>query len=74
MFTVILGILEAGLSLWANKEKHKYVDKLIALKKEYYAEINKPYEQRNNAALDGIEFELRILAVAFASDVSREKA
>lgn len=74
MFTLILGILEAGLSLWESKEKRKYVDELIAIKKDYYAEINKPSTERSDAVLDSLEFRVRVLGIAFAAGVGGENA
>lgn len=71
MFTLILGILEAGLSLWQSKEKRKYIDELLELKQRYYEELKKAPEDRNAAMLDNIEFRVRILGLAFAADVGR---
>jgi hypothetical protein len=72
MFATILNILQAGLSLWDSKEKTKYVDKLIKLKKDYYVEYNK--ENPDHAALDCIEFELLLLGHSFASKVGTKDA
>lgn len=72
MFTVILGILEAGLSLWQSKEKRKYIDQLLEIRTNYYAEINKPQSDRSDAVLDNLEFRLRLLGLAFSADVGSE--
>lgn len=74
MIETILTILSAGLQLWSSKEKTKYQDKLMALRKGYYEEYNKPEDQRSDAVLDNIEFELRILGTAFASNVRESNA
>lgn len=69
MFETILGVLSAAFTLWDDLEKDKYVSKLVTLKEQYYAEFNKPADQRSDAVLDNIEFELRLLATGFASSV-----
>jgi hypothetical protein len=69
MFAAILGIAEAALSIWSSKLKQKYIDKVENLKREYYAEINKPREERDNAALDNLEFELRLTIASLAADL-----
>lgn len=65
MVESLLKVLEVGLSLWEHKEKHKYQDKYLKLKREYYEESNKPRGDRDGAILDNIEFELRLLADSF---------
>lgn len=67
MFETLLQVLLAGLHLWSDKEKTKYVDRLMSLKKEYREEINKPYDQRNDAVIDDLEFQLRVLSAAFVA-------
>lgn len=69
MIDAIFKVLGAGLQLWADKEKHKYIDKMLALKKEFYEEYNKPFAERNTAVLDNVELELRQLCETFASAV-----
>lgn len=71
MFTVLLNCLNAGLTLWDDKEKTKYVDQLISLKEQYYAEFNKPDASRSDAVLDNLEFQLRVLATSFAAGVGK---
>lgn len=70
MFQLILGLLTAGLNLWADKEKHKYIDAKIKLETDYYAEINKPDDQRSDAVIADIEQQLHILASAFTAAAS----
>ncbi|MBK7366155.1 MAG: hypothetical protein IPI97_14655 [Nitrosomonas sp.] len=74
MFSALLKVLGAGLSLWASKEARKYIDKKIALEKAWYEEYNKDDASRSNAVLDNLEFELRTLAIAFASEVGASQA
>lgn len=71
MFESLLTVLGAGLSIWNNKERTKYVDQLMSLKRRYYEEFNKSAEHRSDAILDGIESELRILASAFSTSVGK---
>lgn len=61
----VLKILEVGLSLWLSKEKTKYIDRLMYLKKRYYSEWNKPENERSDSELDEIRFEIKVLADAF---------
>lgn len=74
MFAALAKALGAGLSIWESKEKNKYRDKLLSLKKAYYEEFNKPESVRSDAVLDNLEFELRILAESFASSVGESNA
>lgn len=67
MFGTILNILQAGLSLWESKEKTKYVDSIIKLKRRYYDEYNR--ENPDHAELDRIEFQLLIIGHNFATEV-----
>lgn len=69
MIETILGVLTAAFTLWDDLEKDKYVNQLVSLKEQYYAEFNKPVADRSDAVLDNIEFQLRILAVGFTASV-----
>ena len=55
----VLGLIGSALSIWESKERNKYVDEMIRLKKEYYEEINKP--QLDDAKLDSITRNITIL-------------
>lgn len=70
MVDVVFEVLAAGLHLWGDKLKTRYVDKLISLKEKYNEEINKPESSRSDAVIDGITFELRTLSLAFGASVS----
>ena len=74
MFEVLARCLASGLELWVHKEKTKYIDELIALRKEYYEESNKDPSVRDDAVLDNLEFKLRVLAIAFSSGASKQNA
>ena len=65
MISLIFDVLKVGLGLWQSKEKRKYMDKLLALKRDYYEEYNK--EDRDDAVLDNLEFELKLLSDSFIS-------
>jgi hypothetical protein len=69
MIEALFKTLAAAFSIWDTKEKRKYIDELMDLKKDYYEEFNKPMDQRSDAELDDLERKLRILADAFASGV-----
>ena len=63
--SLILSILEKGLSLAQSKEARKYLDEVIKLKKEWHEEFNRA--DRSQLALDRIELRLHIIGEAFAS-------
>jgi len=72
MIETILKLLGAGLQLWGDKEKHKYIDKMLELKKEWHEEYSKPVGVRDNVRLDRIDRELCQLCDTFASAVGAE--
>jgi hypothetical protein len=72
VFQALAQALAAGLSLWEHKEKNKYNDKLIQLERDYYAEENKATSVRSDAVMDNLEFELRLLARAFAASARKQ--
>lgn len=69
MFTSIIGIVEAVLHIWAKKLDRKYIDRVAELKRAYYEEQNKPDDQRSDAVLDNLCFELRLVSAALAADL-----
>lgn len=73
MFLALLETLSAGLSLWEHKEKNKYVDAVIELKRKWYEEYSKDPADRNHNVLDNLDVELRIIAAAFAAAVGKQK-
>lgn len=70
MIQLIFQVLQAGLTLWDDILKQKYINQLLSLQKAYNEEINKPDSARSDAALDDIEFQLHILGIAFSSSVA----
>ena len=74
MVAALFSILNSALSIWANKEKTKYQDRLLSLKRDYYAEYNKPLSERSDAVLDNLEFELRLLSDAVAANLGKQDA
>ena len=71
-WTVVFGVLEQGLKLWNSKEANKYLDKMIKLRKDWYAEYNKPLDERSDVKLDSIELQLKILCQSFIQAPKRE--
>lgn len=71
MIAQIISLLSTGLTLWNNIEKNKYTDKLLELKTKYYEEENKPEDQRSDAVMDNIIFELKILSDSFITSVNQ---
>lgn len=69
MFTVLLELAEAALSIWQSKEKRKYIDKIESLKKDFYAEKSKPRAEQSDAVLDNISFELRLVSRSLSADM-----
>lgn len=74
MIGELLAVLGAGLSLWNHKEKTKYQDRFIQLKRDLYEEQNKPADRRSDARLDELTFELRLLAGSFAASAGKPDA
>ena len=72
MFLALLETLTAGLNLWDSKEKNKYIDAVVELKRKWYEENSKNPAERSNAVLDNLDIELRIVAAAFVASVSRK--
>lgn len=60
-----LALLEAGLRLWDDKEKHKYIDQVLKLKEQYHAELAKPFDDRDFNTLGTIELRLCDISSAF---------
>jgi hypothetical protein len=69
-----LGVLKEGLTLWNSKESTKYLDKVIKLEKDYYEELNKPLDARNDFKLDSIMLELTVLAQSFVMHPGKNRS
>lgn len=72
LVTTILGLLEAGLNLWAAKEKNwepkqrqKYIDEKDAIKLAWWQEWSKPEGERSDAVLDNLKFRLQMVSDSF---------
>ena len=65
-------ITEYTLGLLKSKEARKYKDRVIHLRKLYYAEENKADDARNHALMDNIRSELCLLADS-ATDLDESK-
>lgn len=74
MFESLARALATGLQLWEDKESTKYQDQLIDLRQKYYVEDNKPLDSRNDAYLDFLEFQLRVLADSFSARAGKSNA
>jgi len=65
----ILSILDSILNIVEEKVRRKYIDKFYNLQKEWY-ELNKvPQDERDNARLDAIMFELQLIFRDLASEL-----
>lgn len=76
MLPLVDSLLKIGaslISLLELKERRKYTDQMLELQKAYYVEYNKPYEQKNDALMDQIKFNLVLLIQAIASDLEAAK-
>jgi len=60
-------IAEHTLGIYKTKQARKYLDRVIYLKKRYYAEENKPDNQQNHALMDNITNELCLITETIAS-------
>lgn len=74
MFEIVAKLLGTGLDLWLSHEKNKYIDELIRIKKERYEEENKVPPDRDDALLDNLEFQLRVLSDSFIASASKQNA
>jgi hypothetical protein len=68
----VFAILGAALSIWDSKEKTKYIDRLIDLKTRYRKEANKPENIRDNAVLDNLRFDIKLLCDSAAARLSNQ--
>lgn len=74
MIETLLSVFLQGLTLWNSKEKTKYVDKILSLKKQWYEEYEKPIGSRDDDLLTSIVSELRLLGQAWTAAVESETA
>jgi hypothetical protein len=62
MAEALFQALAAGLHIWENDQKTKYVDRLLKLKKQWSDEYAKDADMRDWIVLDSVERELCIIA------------
>lgn len=74
MIETLLRVLETGLALWSGFERDKLEKQRAELEKDYWVQLNQPRDSRDDAALDRIEFELRVLARQFYSTARKPDA
>lgn len=72
LFTLLLPVLEQGLALWNSKEKSKYIDRIVKLKKRRLDAYNS--SPRRHDIIDDCDDELRILAESFAASPGKPNA
>lgn len=61
LISSLFSITKHSLSIYDTKLSRKYLDRVIYLEKVYYAEENKPDDQRNHAVMDNAINELCLL-------------
>ena len=71
LVTALFSIVGSALSIWDTKEKRKYLDKYIQLQKDYNEAINRSDDQWNDARIDSILFDLRLLVSAINSEIGK---
>lgn len=74
MIEALLKALTTGLSIWEHKEKNKYLDRVIKLKKDWYEEYEKELSLRDHAVLDHIERELCIITSEWTTYVRAQNS
>lgn len=72
MIGALIGIIGAILSIVEINLRRKYLDQYLNLERSYREETNRPISERDDAAIDNIEFELRVLARAITSDIGKQ--
>lgn len=74
MIASILAIIGVVLQLIEEKERRKYIDEYLSLQKAYHDEINKILAERDDSAIDSLEFRIKLLANAMAADIGSKNA
>lgn len=57
----LFAITKHSLSIYETRQSRKYLDRVIYLEKVYYAEENKPEDQRSHAVMDNVSNELCLI-------------
>ena len=63
---LVLSVLKEGLQLANTIESRKFIDRVIALEKDYYEEISKDDSVRSDFRIDSIMLDLETIAKAFS--------
>ena len=63
----LIKVLEHGLSIIDTRQSRQYLREVINLKQEFYDEMAKPEDKRNNAVIDNVFLRLDILSSSFAT-------
>lgn len=76
MVSLLLGVLEQLLKVGgiALEEKHRYEDNILKIKKDWYAEFQKPADQISHMRLDELQLQLRLLGEAILEATRTKKA
>lgn len=70
MVEALMSLVGSTIELLVVKEKNKYRDKWLRLKRDYYEEKNKA--DPDMAVLDNIEFELFLLSSTVSVEASKQ--
>lgn len=76
MVNLLLGVLQELLKVGglAMEEKHRYEDNILKLKKEWYAEYQKPIDEISHARLDELQLQLRLTGEAILEAIRTAQA
>ena len=67
----VISLVNTALGYMHTKEKRKYLDKIISLEKDYYEAINRNEANWNDARIDNIMFELKLLINSINSEAGK---
>lgn len=74
MIETILKLIGSGVEFLHTREKRKYQDQYLKLRREYYEEANKPYHEVDDARLSYIKHELKLLGSIVADELKGQAA
>lgn len=67
MIEPLFQVLATALSIWDHKEKTKYLDQYLDLRRRYDEALLAPDDTRDDAVICSLERELRLLAFAWTA-------
>jgi hypothetical protein len=70
MIDLVLKLAGSTIDLLVTKERNKYRDRYMKLKKEFYEEKNKA--NPDMAVLDNLEFDLFLLCSSISSEATKQ--